>query len=463
MKTLNLYVLFALMALSAFASNLCATTITVNSLSDAISGNDGQCTLSEAILSANNNTASTNPGECDAGELAPVIDQIVFEAGLNGTITLSSTLPSISEIVRLSGPGKNDLTIDASGISGTILAVNSETVIEGLTITGGGDTGTGGAITSMQPLTVLDCRFESNDAGTGGAIFANHDLTVERSEFRDNQANQFSAGAIRLANADKQLIVRDSLFENNQTTVDALDGGAIQVGGSGHVTVISGSTFKGNVVAASNQPGGALRIGGSSLTITNSTFTGNRAGRDGGAIYSGAGTSTLINVTVTGNTADASDDGNGDGGGVFSFHSMSLRNSLLADNTDSGGEAPDCGSSVDFTSEGFNLIGVGAGCFGISDGVNGDQVGTVAQPIDPLIAVLDDNGGPTPTQALLPGSPAIDAGNPAGCTDAIGDPLLVDQRGSPRPADGNGEGTAVCDVGAFEAAADSVFRDRFEN
>jgi hypothetical protein len=66
-----------------------------------------------------------------------------------------------------------------------------------------------------------------------------------------------------------------------------------------------------------------------------------------------------------------------------------------------------------------------------------------------VLGPLQFNGGPTETHALLPGSPAMDAGN-AGCADGNGQPLPTDQRGKARPVDGNGDGTPACDIGAFE-------------
>src|SRR5262249_34310098 len=86
-----------------------------------------------------------------------------------------------------------------------------------------------------------------------------------------------------------------------------------------------------------------------------------------------------------------------------------------------------------------NLIGDGTGMTGLVNGVNGNQVGTAANPIDPRLGPLADNGGPTLTHALLPGSPAIDAGNNAYATD-------FDQRGPGFPRIVNG----LIDIGAFE-------------
>jgi hypothetical protein len=92
------------------------------------------------------------------------------------------------------------------------------------------------------------------------------------------------------------------------------------------------------------------------------------------------------------------------------------------------------------TSTGFNLD---------SDGTCNLTQLTVLPNTDPSLGPLVDNGGPTETHALLDGSPAIDSGA-QNCTDVIGAPLVTDQRGEPRPVDGNGDGRTACDIGAFE-------------
>jgi len=91
----------------------------------------------------------------------------------------------------------------------------------------------------------------------------------------------------------------------------------------------------------------------------------------------------------------------------------------------------------------YNLIGDGTGMTGLSNGVNGNLVGSADAPIDPLLGPLQDNGGPTQTHALLAGSPAIDAGNNAYATD-------WDQRGEGFPRIVNG----IIDIGAFEYQGD---------
>ena len=110
--------------------------------------------------------------------------------------------------------------------------------------------------------------------------------------------------------------------------------------------------------------------------------------------------------------------------------------------TGGGRSASDIGGP--WLSGGYNLIGSSSGMT-----ITGDTATNILD-VDPLLAPLADNGGPTPTHALLPGSPAIDAGNPTACFALDGTPLLVDQRGVFRPLDGDGDGTARCDIGAFE-------------
>jgi hypothetical protein len=107
---------------------------------------------------------------------------------------------------------------------------------------------------------------------------------------------------------------------------------------------------------------------------------------------------------------------------------------ILAGNTASDGG--DCSGHV--TSEGYNVIGNLYGC-----AIQGDRTGNISAR-DPKVGDLTGNGGPTRTMALLPGSPAVDAGRPGNCLDTSGQPLTTDQRGFARPAGGR------CDIGAFE-------------
>jgi hypothetical protein len=156
---------------------------------------------------------------------------------------------------------------------------------------------------------------------------------------------------------------------------------------------------------------------------------------------------TLLHVTITENSAHT-------GGGLFLPARVrgSVKNSIIAQNfVDFDGTAPDVSSVFVFGSPdvvsnlGHNLIGDGTGSFLFFNGFNGDQVGTSADPIDPMLGPLQSNGGPTQTHALLAGSKAIDKG--------VADPAVTtDQRGAgfPRQKDGNGDGLKGVDIGAFE-------------
>ena len=189
------------------------------------------------------------------------------------------------------------------------------------------------------------------------------------------------------------------------------------------------------------------------MTVSNSTISGNSAaGADlianpssGGGIYNSYnGILTLVFSTLTLNSAI-------NGGGLYQDNvpppsfglpprpqgSNSVRNTIIAGNLLNIGINPDVSGT--FTSNGYNLIGDSTGSTGFD--ATGDIVGTSDNPIDPRLAPLDFNGGSTQTIALLPDSPAIDAGDP---TVLDTDPT-IDQRGFPRFSNGR------ADIGAFEA------------
>lgn len=168
---------------------------------------------------------------------------------------------------------------------------------------------------------------------------------------------------------------------------------------------------------------------GAALGVQNLTIANGNAGYGGGGgIYNG-GTLTVTHSTFSGNSAISNP-----GGGIFNDGTLNLTNTILANNT-VGPVENDCEPGT-LNASGVNLV---------KDGLCGSSfpAGT-----DPNLGPLADNGGPTQTFALLLGSPAIDAVPDTSCP-----PPATDQRGVTRPQDGNGDGSAFCDIGAYELQA----------
>lgn len=282
-------------------------------------------------------------------------------------------------------------------------------------------------------ITLRDLTIENGMAITGGGIrVGSGDLTIENAALVNNVANDANGGnggAVSIARGEA-LVVSDSLIQGNtahtgggifssgvETTITdttIADNHATQGGGGVQVAdallIADRITVSGNSVKDGG--GGGMQTFRSEMQVTNSTISGNSAFSTKGAGLSfGSGVSTLLHVTVVDNIG-----GYGVGG---DFGDATLENVIIANNA--GG---DCQTNVVVSASGGNL--------------DSDGSCSVALTAPPQIGPLADNGGPTQTHGLLPGSPAIDAAS--GCP-----PPATDQRGEPRPQ-GNG-----CDLGAFEA------------
>ena len=204
--------------------------------------------------------------------------------------------------------------------------------------------------------------------------------------------------------------------------------------------------------------GGAIWNEGGTLTVTNSALIENSAGGPGGGLYNNMGHSTLCNVTFSGNSAWV-------GGGIFNsnhgrvvlnqctFHNNTVANySGAAIDMDSGNvvlrgsivaqqhKPGESACQGEIQSAGHNLIQSWQAC----------PVGATTGDIGNVDARLFSLMGTPAHHPLLRDSPAIDRGDPAGCLDYFGSPVSVDQRGQPRPVDGDGDGAAICDMGAYE-------------
>jgi len=214
------------------------------------------------------------------------------------------------------------------------------------------------------------------------------------------------------------------------------------------------STLSQNSASAS---GGGIANGGD-LYVVNSTISGGYANTSGGGI-SNFHTAFLYNTSVIGNDADHDRDENGGiGGGIYNSSQFTAVNSLIAGNTI--GNTPiydDCDGIVQVY--GWNLFGEIAGCTFTGNGAAARGLVSLN-----TIGPLQDNGGPTLTHALLPGSEAIDSTYTQGCIDQNGTLLTTDQRGAPRVVTAIFGNPRRCDVGAFEygAIVDLIFKDDFE-
>ncbi|HLC21825.1 MAG TPA: choice-of-anchor Q domain-containing protein, partial [Candidatus Methylomirabilis sp.] len=427
------------------------------------------------------------------GEIFPLTistDLTLTGSGAGGTIldatganqrviTISSGTVSIAEVTIMGGAVRCSLF--SCGAHGG--GLSNESSEGNLTVTASTVTGNTASCTG------------SSCGAHGGGLFNFGTLTLTNSTVSGNTASctdngsgcEAGGGGFDNAFSGTMTVTASTVTGNtvsctasgNGTCDEAAHGGGLTNAFGGTMT-LTNSTVTGNMVSCTDSgcdvfSGGLINFG--TLTLTNSTLSGNTASctnsgsascRAGGGGLDNAGTLTLTNSTVTGNTASCTTSGSGPcsalGGGLFNgfFGSalMTLTNATVTANsvtcsgagcTSVGGgldnaagtttlqntvvakqlPGADCANSATLTSNGFNLAS--------------DNTCQLSQPSDkpnvtnPLLGPLQNNGGPTQTHALLPGSPAIDAVT-SGCP-----PPATDQRGVVRPQG------AACDIGAFEA------------
>lgn len=409
-------------------------------------------------------------------------------SNVNGSILLSNRLPALTSSIQILGPGADQLSIDGMGPTVTNLPVFTNVTGNVVVISGLQLTNCSGAIANSGTLTLSNCTIVNGHSGGGdipgdasagiynsGTLIASYCTLAGNSIFYyRNGAAINNSGTMSLAHCT---ITGNSIsfgsgcgiFNSGNLTADycSIDHNwGHDCDGSG-ITIDAGSVILRNCSVSYN---GAFGAGGilnnASLAMTNCTLAGNQAYNSDGAQRAGGmlnhGYATLQNTTVSGNNASPAGIGAGiwnagtlvllnstivsnsiggsdcydvsSGAGIWNSGTIRSRNSIIAGNF---GNAPCAVQGPDFAgnldSLGHNLIQNASGWTNVGTGT-GDLVG-----LDPMIGPLQDNGGPTWTHALLPGSPAIDAGD-----STPGYVPTEDQRGVPRP-----QGVAV-DIGSFE-------------
>jgi Fibronectin type III domain/MBG domain (YGX type) len=430
--------------------------------------------------------------QADAAGNPPTID------GAAGTNNPCSTVPG-------DAPGHSVVTVGNGSNSPTVTL--SHVTIQHGDDSGGNGAGGGLSVNSGATLNVIasaitastgnssSCAPPNPCSGVGGGIVNSGTLTLANSTVSGNQAMYCSSSSSSctgdgggIYNSSGSATVTNSAVGGNVACNFASNGtcngnGGGIYDGSGTVAVSGSTVSQGTACPSAAGPssgcstgdGGGIYNSSGTVTVTNSTVSENTACSEcsgpspgnGGGIYSGnGGATTVTNSTVSENLACGGCENSGAGGGIYGGGTAALSNTILAGNFGAT-SSPDCAgtpadgkpSGPSGPTVGDNVIGAGEGCFGLSNGTNGDQVGTTGSLVNPRLGRLQANGGPTQTMALLSGSPAIGHGDGSTCqaatitaptagggTITVAGPHDLDQRGERRLS----SPSIHCDVGAFD-------------
>ena len=403
--------------IGAYEINDSLSTLEVNSVADtndgvcAPIGTGNGCTLREAIIAAN----------ADLGAETITFNSTVFALPGPHSIILLSALPDIAGDLTITGPGATVLSVERDVSATTrfrIFTITSGTVaISGLTVTKGF---TDDGLNSMPLGSPPGATSPAGSGGVGGGIFNSGTLTLSGIAVSGNRtgkggdssslpgAGGLGGGVYNLGT----LTITNSTISGNKTGAGGISGGG--AGGSGGL-------------------GGGIMNAAGTLTLTNSTVSNNQTGAGGSGTSTGSGGDgggiwNISMLTVGNSTIAVNQVGTGRGAGIRTIAgTTTLKSTIVGANLPSDNDV-----DGNVQSDGFNLIqSITGGTITPNPGAGPSIIGQ-----SPQLKALADNGGPTMTHLLQPGSPAIDKGNAFGLTE--------DQRGFARSAG------ATVDIGSVE-------------